>query len=135
MFWNNCSFAKKIAIAFFLVIGGMCTSTLLSQHQQGQMVDSGDLALQKQNYATLLALSESDHLRWTNVLCNWLGQDGKGALKLETDETQCKLGKWLASDDRRTLEKLVPGMAELLVRMAEPHKALHNSARGIEAKA
>ena len=54
------------------------------------------------------------------------------SLAVETDHTQCGLGKLLYTDERQQLARQYPDINNLLTTMELPHKALHDSAKQIE---
>ncbi len=78
-----------------------------------------------------LILKEVDHLKWAGQVQNALIlQEQK--LGVQTDYHLCALGKWYYSQDMSNAVKLVPGIAEDLQKIEEPHKQMHLSAIKIE---
>ncbi|MFG0253341.1 MAG: methyl-accepting chemotaxis protein, partial [Phycisphaerales bacterium JB038] len=53
-------------------------------------------------------------------------------LSVETDHTQCGLGRWLASEHRVEAERHIPGLQATLTKLETPHERLHASAIEIE---
>jgi methyl-accepting chemotaxis protein len=78
-----------------------------------------------------LAQKEVDHLNWAHDVAALLEDDAVHELTAETDHKQCGFGQWLYSDARREAEQHVPGLAETLARIEEPHRQLHASAVAI----
>jgi methyl-accepting chemotaxis protein len=77
--------------------------------------------------------AKSDHLSWTNhVKDNLLqGKMTQGQF-IETDHKTCEFGKWLHSNEVKTLTADNPEMANLLRKIEKPHRELHQSAVEIE---
>ncbi len=76
---------------------------------------------------------ESQHLQWVNNLLQYLVNTKGTALSITTDHTQCRFGKWYTSPQRTEMTKMFPAIAPLLQAIDAPHKALHSSAKNIEA--
>jgi len=54
---------------------------------------------------------EVDHLNWANSVNALLTDDSMNERSVETDPTQCALGKWYYSNARREAEQVVPELA------------------------
>ncbi len=67
-----------------------------------------------------------DHRRWASQVTNGIIENSPH--KVQTDPRQCGFGKWLASDELRTLTASDPTLADILTRVQAPHNALHKSA-------
>ncbi len=78
----------------------------------------------------LLAAREVDHLLWSERI-NDLFLNNRPTLEIQTDPTQCALGKWLAGEDARRACAADPEFARLLEAIQEPHARLHESAVAI----
>ncbi len=133
MLWNNFSFKKKLFCAFFLVICGFLTASLVSALLLESITSKADDALEKSDYAKNLALREVEHLKWTETLGNWIANHGHGELTMQTDGTQCALGRWFYGEGRSRLESLLPAAKPIFEKIAAPHLALHASAVKIHA--
>lgn len=75
-----------------------------------------------------LLAREVDHLNWAEKVSIFLNDPSITELNVQTDHTQCALGKWLYGDGRKEAELLVPAMAADLKALEMPHKLLHESA-------
>lgn len=128
MLWNNFSFKKKLFCAFFLVICGFLTAGVVSALLLESITAKADDAFEKSDYAKNLALREVDHLKWTETLGNWIANHGRGELTIQTDGTQCALGRWFNGEGRSRLERLLPEAKPIFEKIAAPHLALHASA-------
>lgn len=71
---------------------------------------------------------EIDHLNWAGHLTSFLQDKDNRELKVETDHTKCRLGKWLYGEERKNAEAAIPALASLFKSMEEPHRHLHESA-------
>ena len=128
MFWNNLSFARKLFVAFFLVISGFLTALLIFSILQNNILDHADNAFEKRVFTQNLTLRQLDHLRWTETLGNWLANHGHGPLTVQPDGTKCALGKWYLGEGRERLEALLPNARTIFSKMNDPHLKLHASA-------
>ena len=81
---------------------------------------------------SVMAQKEVDHLNWVSCLNSYLTDENIETLDIQTNHSQCAFGKWLYSDERKQAEANVPGLAEVLAKIEEPHKHLHESAVSIE---
>ncbi|MBU3952296.1 MAG: CZB domain-containing protein, partial [Proteobacteria bacterium] len=80
----------------------------------------------------LLAEREVDHLKWAAKIQEAFVR-GHDSLGVQTDPTQCALGKWLASDTARKVYENGDGdFKNAWDKMLVTHKDLHQSAIGIE---
>ncbi len=68
-----------------------------------------------------------DHKTWSEKVGNAV-IEGDPDLKVETDETKCAYGQFLASDRYQQYTRNFPALAEALNKTKEPHKDLHASA-------
>ncbi len=81
---------------------------------------------------TLLA-REVDHLNWVTAVSNFLTDEKISQLNVQTDHTQCALGKWMYGKGGKEAVALVPALKEDLKALEEPHRLLHESAKKIQA--
>ena len=124
-------FARKIAMAFIAIISALYLSFILSSVMQSRIITTADLAQEKLQLTTMLALREQDHILWREQLSNWLSKGSEGKFPVQSDPTKCAFGKWFYSDERAMLENLLPNSVELLLSIETPHSALHSSALNI----
>ncbi len=83
------------------------------------------------NLPTLFVQREVDHLKWAAKIRDAFIQQ-KDELGVQTDPTQCGLGKWLNSDEARAAyEHGDNDFRRVWDDMIQSHKALHQSAVGI----
>ncbi len=72
-----------------------------------------------------------DHLKWSAAISKVLLDTSSNVLNVETDPHKCAFGKWYYSEEIQELEKEVPEVKEILVKLEQPHKMLHESAEEI----
>jgi methyl-accepting chemotaxis protein len=83
--------------------------------------------------AESLSQREIDHLNWASKVSALLTDDSMTELTVETDPTKCKFGQWYLSEERELAETRVDGLADVLAKIDEPHRKLHESATNIGA--
>ena len=129
---QNIPFAKKVSLAFLLIIGGLCTSFLVSYAIQVNTIKNANLAINKLENASLLAQREQEHILWREVLGNWIVRGAQGGLPVKNDSATCQFGLWYASNERIALEQLVPETIPSLYEIGVLHDRLHGSASVIK---
>jgi len=75
---------------------------------------------------------EIDHLNWVKKVSEFLSNETITELDVEKDEHKCGWGKWYYSDNRKKAEGELPEIRDLLEKLEEPHKRMHNSANELE---
>jgi len=86
------------------------------------------------NLPSFVAEKEIDHLQWANQVITFFVTEAD-ELNVEIDETACGLGRFLYGDSGEAIAASDPAMARLIEEIKEPHLALHQSAKKIEANA
>jgi uncharacterized phage infection (PIP) family protein YhgE len=84
------------------------------------------------NIGKNLLQREIDHLNWARKVGEFQRNENMTELNVEKDERKCAFGKWYYSEDCKKLGMEIPEVRELLQRIDEPHKKLHQSARELE---
>ncbi len=126
----------KIGTKTFLLAGSILVLLLITLVWGilglSKTVDNGkEMAAGNALRGELLA-REVDHLNWVKQVSAFLTDESINELKVETDHTQCALGKWLYGEGRKHAELLVPEMTADLKALEDPHKALHETAIKIQ---
>jgi methyl-accepting chemotaxis protein len=75
-----------------------------------------------------LSQREIDHLNWVSKVCAPLIDGDITSVDVQTDPHKCAWGRWYYGEKRRHAEALIPGLAEIMVKIEEPHNRLHASA-------
>jgi methyl-accepting chemotaxis protein len=75
---------------------------------------------------------EIDHLNWVRKAGQFQRDENIISLGVETDEHKCAFGKWYYGEDRKLVEMETPQTKSLLIKIEDPHKKLHASAREVE---
>jgi len=123
--------SKMGAIAAFvlvllILVGWQGLRGLVNQSEDAKVLDH------LKEIDSVLLQREIDHLQWAEGVSSFLLDSTKTSLEVETDENNCKLGRWLA--DRQSMadvEKNVPKMMAMLEAMKADHARLHHSAAEI----
>jgi methyl-accepting chemotaxis protein len=76
---------------------------------------------------------EIDHLNWARKVGQFQRDENMTELNVQKDPHKCAFGKWYYSDDRKKAEEGIPEIKGLLQQVDEPHRKLHESAKGLEA--
>ena len=80
-----------------------------------------------------LAQREVDHLQWAAGVSSFLLDQSKTKLEIETNEHNCKLGRWLGDQQSMAdVEKSVPALKAMLDAMKDDHARLHQSASAMQ---
>ncbi len=129
MFWANLSINKKLALGFTGSLIAMLLFSAVAWYSSENIMHLADAAIDKQKFALTLTLREVDHLKWTERL-HKLVLDGPNAdmSSIQTDGRKCVFGEWFYSQERKTLEKLLPEVTQHFAELEKPHLALHASA-------
>lgn len=133
MFWANLSINKKLALGFTGSLIAMLLFSAVAWYSSENIMHLADAAIDKQKFALTLTLREVDHLKWTERL-HKLVLDGPNAdmSSIQTDGRKCVFGEWFYSQERKTLEKLLPEVTQHFAELEKPHLALHASAIRIQ---
>ncbi len=75
---------------------------------------------------------EIDHLNWVQGLTELFLNDHVHEVSVETDHTQCSLGRWIYGGELEALAANSPQLASLVERLKVPHEELHKSAIAID---
>ncbi|BBO91654.1 methyl-accepting chemotaxis protein [Desulfosarcina ovata] len=130
--WKNLRLNKKFLVGFGSVLLFLFFVEVLATTGIGRIVGNAKEVIQGNQIDALLAQREVDHLNWANKVNELLTDENVTSLDVEKDDHQCAFGKWLHSEDREQVERLVPSLAPLLKEIEEPHRKLHHSAIEID---
>ena len=83
-------------------------------------------------YNTFMVQKEVDHLTWVNKVQK-LFMENLPTLDVQTDHTQCGIGKFLHGEEGQKMAKSDPQIEALLEAVKVPHKDLHDTASTIKA--
>ncbi len=124
-------------------IGGMVAVLLLlviltsfQGYQASKMIMNEANSLEKLMEIDANMLSkEIDHLTWAGGVSNFLLDQSQTVLKIQTDGTKCKLGKWLGDENgAKKAENLVPELKSILDKIKPEHAKLHSFAQSMQQK-
>lgn len=127
MNWKNWSIGMKLGAAF-------CTILLLTTvigggalYKLSQLSTVMDDAQSTNKLKTELNNREIDHLKFEKKSLKFFQDPAIQKLKLQTDPTKCKLGKWLHGEGRIEAEQKYPEIGRLLRELETPHNTVHHS--------
>ena len=116
-----------LIMTFFLFAGGLVGWMGITQTD-----GAGKKIANLDSLAKEILQREIDHLNWVKKVSEFLGNETITELGVEKDEHKCGLGKWYYSDHRERAEGELPEIKDLLEKLEEPHKKMHNSANELE---
>ena len=124
---------KQISIGFGVVIVLLLILAALSFSGVNGIVQDAQDVIDGNKLDAEFAQKEIDHYRWIEQVNAFLVDDLVTELSAVTDHTQCAFGKWLAGEERKNAEILVPSLVPLLTQLEEPHRQLHASASELKS--
>ncbi|HKJ04872.1 MAG TPA: methyl-accepting chemotaxis protein [Geopsychrobacteraceae bacterium] len=131
MIWNNITLAQKSLFgttAFILLVVFLSGWALVGVNG---IIDSADDAIQSNDLRSQILQREIDHLEWSKELADYVNDDFRGILTLETDPHKCQFGQWYYGERRKEAESMIPELKPVLQKIEEPHRLLHQSAEKI----
>ena len=115
-----------VVAAITLIVGFIgwngVSSTISNSHKLNYAQDIAKEVLQR----------EVDHLNWANNVGQFQRNESLAEIEAEKDEHKCGFGKWYYGEERKKAEAAIPKIKELLVRVEDPHRKLHQSAQELE---
>jgi methyl-accepting chemotaxis protein len=76
---------------------------------------------------------EIDHLNWARKVGEFQRDESIVEVAVEKDDHKCGFGKWYYGEERKLAENAIPELSDLLKRIENPHKLLHQSAVELES--
>jgi methyl-accepting chemotaxis protein len=126
--FKNIKLWIKLSIGFGTTILVVSVITAFS-FLQFRQVDRLSEDVTKLNYfQNIINQKVVDHLNWVHNVKNLFLDERITELSVETDDTKCGLGKWLASEDARYLSQRFEELKILLEQIIKPHHRLHAAA-------
>ncbi len=83
------------------------------------------------NLSILIQSIKADHLAWSNQVKDALIANAR-RLDVQTDPTQCNLGKWISLQSTQSLIEKDPKIKELISELVTEHDKLHTGAKIID---
>jgi|GEM_PF-1042519 len=131
MDWKNLTIGKKIILGYSVILLLLLVLGVFNYLGVGTIVRNADEVISGNSLDGLITQKEVDHLKWASQVNALLTDSTVTELKVETDDHNCGLGRWLYGEERKEAEKLVPSLVPLLKKIEEPHRVLHESAVAI----
>ena len=130
--FSKLSVGRKIGVGFGMVLAMLTVVAAWSFVGMTRVVDNTALSAEGNNLKAMILQREIDHLNWAQDLSALLTDEHVTKLTVQTDPHKCGFGKWYDGEERKHAEQLVPGLKEVLDKIDEPHKKLHESAVAVE---
>ena len=119
---------KKIAAGFTVAVAFLVVLAIWSLLGISGIVNNAEEVIMGNKLKGDIIQKEVDHLNWAAKLNSTFTDDTVTNVDVETDPRKCAFGKWYYSDARKEAEAKIPGLAEVLARIEQPHKHLHETA-------
>jgi methyl-accepting chemotaxis protein len=131
MNWKNLTIGKKIVLGYSVILLLLLVLAAINYLGVGDIVHNAETVISGNRLAGFFTQAELDHLQWAGQLNALLTDSSAAKVEMVADDRKCDLGKWLAGEQRKNAEKLVPTLAPLLKNIEEPHRHLHATAASI----
>jgi methyl-accepting chemotaxis protein len=126
--FKSLSITWKLGVGFGSLVLTAVVLTVLSHGGVRDIVAHSREAFFSDQIKNTSAEIEIAHLTWVGRLRDVFTDANMRRLEVQTDPTQCILGKWLGSAERAAAEASIPELKGLLTAMDEPHRRLHQTA-------
>ncbi|MBI1938125.1 MAG: HAMP domain-containing protein [Ignavibacteriales bacterium] len=130
MKWHDLKLSKKFMLGFGLILFLTIIISSWAIFGIGGMKGDSELVIEGNNFNAKIFERTIDHFIWTHQLSMFLLGNNE-ELKIQTDPTKCKLGKWYYGEERAKAEELLPELKHVLASLEEHHNHLHESAAEI----
>jgi methyl-accepting chemotaxis protein len=124
---------KRIVGGFALVLAVLAVVVGIGVMGVGSIVHNAEGVIAASQLKAELLQREIDHLNWAIKVKDAADNGGKTNAEIQTDPTKCAFAKWYFSDSRRQAEEAVPELVDVLKKVEDPHRRLHESAARILA--
>jgi len=124
---------KRIVAGFALVLTVLAGVVGIGVLGVGSIVRNAEGVIAASQLEAELLQREIDHLNWAMKVKDAAQNGGVTTAEIQTDPTKCAFAKWYFSDSRRQAEETVPELVDVLQKVEDPHRRLHESAGRILA--
>ncbi len=129
-FFQQLPIAKKIALGFAGVMFLILAASLVNLAGVRRIIREAKEVVAGNELQATLMHREVDHLNWVTTLSTELAKQA-GGISVETNDHNCKLGKWLYGQGLKDAVALDPDLAPLFTKLEADHAALHETAKAI----
>ena len=133
MTWRNFSIGLKLAIGFGGVVLLLLLVSGLSLRGIQDLVYGTASIIEADELKSEMLQREIEHLDWAASVSEFVYDDHIHELNVQLDPAQCAFGKWYFGEGRKKMEEAHPELSEILAKIEEPHRRLHESAKRIKA--
>ncbi len=118
----------KLTAGFAVMILIILAVSLLSVYRFMDVAALGARAVQENSLQAFALEKEIDHLHWINDVTDLFLLESVSSLDVETDCTQCGLGRWIYDGDMASRAENDPELYALIEAIKPPHEAMHATA-------
>jgi methyl-accepting chemotaxis protein len=122
---------KRITVGFGLVLAALAVVAVIGVTGVGRIVDNAEGVIAGNRLKADMLQREIDHLNWALRVKDAAVNGGRTSAEIQTDPTKCAYAKWYLSDARRQAEEVIPELTDILQKIDDPHRRLHESAARI----
>ncbi len=130
--FRNLTLGTKILLGFVVILAILVILALFAIINIGQIVSNADEVIAGNRITGTIIEKKVDHLEWAARLNDFIIDSEVDELTVNTDPEKCGFGEWFYSEARTEAEQVVPQIKDILQKIEEPHKKLHESAIKIE---
>ena len=128
--FKNLKMSSKLYFGFGIIIVMLLLVAGSSLWLTDGILKENERFMAAADHSEFIVAKEVDHLTWLSKVME-LFQGNQEHLDVQLDHAKCGLGKFLYSDQAKTLMEQDPKFAVLLEEIKEPHRQLHESAKNI----
>jgi methyl-accepting chemotaxis protein len=123
----------RITAGFAMVLAVLAVVVSIGVLGVGNIVRNAEGVIAGSELEAELLQREIDHLNWAMKVKDAAQNGGATNADIQTDPTKCAFAKWYFSDSRKQAEETVPELVDVLRKVEDPHRRLHESAARILA--
>jgi methyl-accepting chemotaxis protein len=122
---------KKITVGFGLVLSALAVVAVIAVTGVGRIVHDAEGVITGNRLKADMLQREIDHLNWAMSVKDAAVNGGRTNAEIQTDPTKCAYAKWYHSDARQQAEEAMPALTDILRKIDDPHRRVHESAARI----
>ncbi len=130
--FKNLKIGVKLGLGFGIVLAVLATVGVFNYTGFLGIGEKSALAQNACNNRAFAIEKEVDHLNWMTQLMDLFLDEDITEVSVQTDDHKCGLGKWLYSEETGRLAADDPVLADIIEKIKEPHRRLHQSAVHID---
>lgn len=128
---NGLKIGFRQGIAFGLVVALLGMIIVGANISIKKLHDDIELVEEAHSMKEIFQNRYLDHIKWAQKISLALLESENWKLAVETDPHKCEFGKWYYGEGRKTAEKLIPELKEVLDSIEVSHSKIHSTATEI----